>query len=273
MTSTTAEVSERQRLAMGMELLDAGTMTRVRRRVDIVVEAPRIATAFENSSKVPRFLRHESGLYALCYTPSLFRSGVPSVDVRVLPASRYFVARRFRVPIADPALAEFSSDFPTHAQREVLRQSKWRAVVLFPAANYDVVSGSTGLRGKLIRDEKPVCWGRVEALISGQVVGRAHADDRGEFLLLVGALPEPLRAPTLELSVTVNVFAPPAAVGSLPSNPVDRLPLEEVSAGGPSDGVTLGTAVPASYVATVSRVVQCRLGSILTSEIEPFVLN
>lgn len=271
MSSTTAEASERQRLALGIDLLDAGTMTRVRRRVDVVVQAPRIATAFENSSKMPRVLRRESGLYALCY--ALFRPAAPSVDVRVVPASRHFVARRFRVPIADPALAEFSSDFPTHVQREALRQSKRRAVVLFPAANYDIVSGSTGLRGKLIRDEKPVTWGRVEALISGQVVGRAHADDRGEFLLLVGALPEPLRAPTLELSMTVNVFAAAAPVGSVPSNPVDRLPLEELSSGDPSDGVTLGTVVPASYVATASRVVQCRLGSILSGEIEPFVLN
>jgi hypothetical protein len=75
----------------------------------------------------------------------------------------------------------------------------------------------------------------------------------------------------MALQVSVSVFAPPVAPPA--EDPVDRLPLEVVSAVGPSDAVTLGTSVPAVFVASPARVVTCRLGSILTSEIEPFVLN
>jgi hypothetical protein len=124
------------------------------------------------------------------------------IAIRMYDAARRFVPRRISYPLP---VAIASQGPPSRVRRPVL----------YPGAAYDVPQTATGIRGRVTWNqpavnEVPARWVRVEAAINGEVVGRAHGDDRGEFLLLLrseagglGDLPVPLVA-------QVTVFGPPA---------------------------------------------------------------
>jgi hypothetical protein len=110
-------------------------------------------------------------------------------------------------------------------------------------------------------------WARVEArrTAGGDVVGRAHADAHGEFLLL----PEPAAAAGAEmprpLRVLVTVFGPddPPDPGDAPdpaADPLWALPLEEAALDAAGAEVLAGTRLPAGYREGVSREVVIGLG-------------
>jgi hypothetical protein len=268
-----------QRLALGIELLDGQRGSRVAQPLPVVLEG----------APGERLARHDSCLYALTYRRGLYRPPPEPADpvlvtLRFLAPQRQYVARRLQFRLLDPSTLAAADDAdPPAGDPALLGRRRIRKVTLFPGAAYDVGPTATGLRGRCRRasDGTPVRWVRVEAwtqdAFGGRVdlVGRAHGDDRGEFLLLVrpgasGVGPLDLGA---GLSLVVDVHAPPVPddvpMADRAADPLWDLPVEHVSAAGPADAVTLGERIPAGSTLT-SRIETFTLGRCLTSEIAPF---
>jgi hypothetical protein len=244
------------RLALGIEPIDAARRDRV---------AHRLAISLEGRGSIAR---HSTGLYALIYADG---TDTP-VDVRIDDPSRRFVPRRLRAPIATLAqvLAAEDADTPIPATNRA------RQPFLFPGAAYDVARTATALRGSIVRGGKPMRWARVEARVGGQLIGRAHGDDRGEFLLVLGVDTTNLGDVVSPLDVSVTVVGPdpaPVPPSPPPVDPLWDLPLEELPAAGAPDPVSTGAEAPAAYVpgSSVSRTVVLPLGRV-TSAQPPFVI-
>ena len=263
------------RLMLGIEPLDALRVGRIAQPIDIVLDgvpypspAPSgpeqawdQAMGFPDSiGDLTEIPRHNSCRHAL-----LFKPGMKSpVVIRMFDRQRRFAPRR--VSYSVPA------DIHTPSPRV-------RRPALYPGAAYDAIDAFTGMRGRVTwnqsaANEVPARWVRVEARIGGQVVGRAHGDDRGEFLLLLdssagglGDLPSP---PTVTAQVTV--FGP-AAPAPIPANdPLGDLPVEILLAD--PDDVSPGEKLPPGYASTAgsSRAVEFQLGTLLTNQ-QKFFFN
>lgn len=202
--------------------------------------------------------RHDTNRYALLYQPKL-EPGI--LDVRIADPFRRAVPRRFRLPIPTLAAAEAAP-----AGHRVRRPA------LFPGAAFELSGRTTGLRARVTRGGAPLRWARIEARLPGsnRLVGRAHGDDRGEFLLVL----EPSAAPLAELTdpLSVRVIAHGPAVAPLPppgvlDDPLWDLPLEVLPAPGAPDPVSSGEALPAGYIATATstRLVDFRLGRLVSA--------
>jgi hypothetical protein len=277
------------RLALGIEPLDAARGGRVAQPLAVTVEG--VAGALQPPGRfddaLPRVDRHDSCLYALVYRRGLHRpppdpTEPALVTLRFRSPDRRHVPRRLRFRLVDPAtLAEADAGDPPAGDPALLGRRRIRRVGLFPGAAYDVGPTTTGLRGRgRASDGSPVRWVRVEAWTQDafgarvDLVGRAHGDDRGEFLLLVqsrasGVGPLDLAA---GIALVVDVHAPP--VPNVPlalrvADPLWDLPVEQVTGAGPSDPVSLGERIPAGST-LASRVETFTLGRCLTSEIAPF---
>ncbi len=246
------------RLALGIEPLEALGRGRLTGPVRMELEdAPGL-----------RLRRHGASRHVL-----LYRSGLAGpLVLRITDPHRRYVPRRLQIPL--PPTAEILNvDAATTWQRRVRRP------LLFPGAAYGVSPRATGLRGRVTRGGKPLRWARVEAVLaSNERVGRAHGDDRGEFLLLLspGAaapleeLPQSLQA---RVAVSGPATPPSADDPQLPAR--DKywdLPLEPLAPPGASDPVADGETLPAGYVPSIaaSRNVTFQWGRTLTG-IEDFV--
>lgn len=253
-----------ERLILGIEPLDAQRQARVAQPIDVVLDKPTFApvpSAWDAALGMPDPIgarppipRHDSCRHALVFPPGL----QSPIAIRMVDRTRRFVARRISYPV--PADITIASP-----------PSRVRRPALYPGAAYDVSQTATGIRGRVTWNQSPVNeaparWVRVEAAINGQIVGRAHGDDRGEFLLLLrneagglGDLPSPLVA-------QVTVFGPPAPVAMPPGDPFGDLPLETLLAD--PDTVSPGEGLPAGYAATAqsSRAVTFELGRLLTNQ-------
>jgi hypothetical protein len=243
------------RLALGVELWD--------------VARGRRATAPLEVRGPEGLLRHDSGLLALTHRDDLSSP----VELHVSDPARKFVPRRLSVPIAeldDVLAAEEAGD-----QIPVARRS--RRIALFPGAAYDVPARTTTLRGSVAHDGDPVQWARVEARLPGDggPRWRAHGDDRGEFLLVVGpddntgdldTLGGGNDTPVIRIEVTV--------IGRDPAAPRGDPPLEQASALGLPDPVSGGQQLPAGYEPGVreDRDLTLVLGR-QTSDPDPFEPN
>jgi hypothetical protein len=239
-------------------LVDAGRRTRVATRIDVAFDGiplPRTRTCAWLSPRerrrpkdvLERIPRHMSCLHALLDRPGL----KDPLDVRLQDASRHFVPRRLSIPLATRPVTV----------------APW----LYPGAAYDISESVTGCRARLLRGASgPVVrWPRVEARLpsaapgGGLVVGRAHGDDRGEFLLIIdpgaattGDIVDPL---PLEITAFGPGVAPAASSPELPQlDPLWDLPLEPVTGA----SVLRGEAMPAGYgfSATSRRTVLLNLG-------------
>jgi hypothetical protein len=237
-----------QRLALGIEPIDAKRLQRVAKPLRISVERPPKASA------KPAVVRHSSCRYVLLYYPAL----VDSVDIRIFEDSRRFVSRRFSVPLHTLATVD---SFPS--------SHRVRRPHLFPGAAYDLDSCATGIRGRVLRGGKPMRWARVQAVLpaSGQVVARAHGDDRGEFLLVIGPDAIPVGDLVNPLTLQVTVFGPsPIPVPATPDLPLSDslwdLPLESPPAPGTKDTVSTGETLPANYTASTTVNVDFALGEL-----------
>jgi len=256
-----------ERLMLGIEPLDALRATRIAVPIHVVLDGAPAAAAPAGDAD-PRWrrlfglpdaigglrhiARHHSCRHALLYKPGM----KSPVNIRLFDYQRRYAPRRISYPV--PA------DITVAARRV-------RRPALYPGAAYDVSETSTGLRGRVTwrkspAGELPVRWVRVEATIAGQVVGRAHGDERGEFLLLLdcaaaglGELPSPLRA-------TVTVFAPAVPPPVPPNDPLGDLPLETLLAD--PDDISPGEILPPGYASTAlsSRQVDFELGRLLTRQ-------
>lgn len=252
------------RLVLGLEPVDAARRSLIAHPVEVVLDGipvppppgrrkpgwaafdvryvpPRLRDA------LPRIERHPSCRHALLYRPT----SKDHVDVRLVDPERRFVPRRLRLPIVkkndDP------DKFPY--------TDRVRRPALFPGAAYDVSETATGLRGRVLRSVKPAVplrWARIEArLPNGLTIGRAHGDDRGEFLLLLGLLAAVGAPPAGDLAspvkVRLTVFgqdpAPvPPSVDVPIRDPLWDLPVEEAPAPGALDDVAPGERPPINYV-------------------------
>jgi hypothetical protein len=252
------------RLALGIEPIDAAMGQRLARPVQVVLDGVPESTRNGGASGLDRAT---SGLKLLNASSSgrfvvLHRKQqVTAFAIRLSDAARRFVPRRlsYEVPAEIESLA-----------------GRVRRPALFAGAAYDVSGTATGLRGRVLWSAAPdssvVRWARVEATVNGEVVGRAHGDDRGEFLLLL----HPLAAgfgdlAPLELEVTV--FAPaepplPDTAEQALRDPLWDLPLERLSLGTDPDRVSSGEALPDGYAATASsrRTVSFELGRLRSDE-------
>jgi hypothetical protein len=197
----------------------------------------------------------------------------PHLDVRITDVPRRWAPRRIRYPILSETVADLSP------AAFLVRRPQ-----IFPGAAYELPESATGIRGRIFRGGAPMRWGRVEARlpVTGIVVGRAHGDDRGEFLLAlspqaspVGDLVDPL--PLDVLVFGPNVAPPPPAPPTLPREDLLwDLPLELAPAPGVADGVSSGTTLPPAYRASAGGAVSVsfRLRRLLTTaEVAPFVFT
>lgn len=229
------------RLAVGLEPLDALSATRIARPVDVTLDAPPTAPALLT---LPR---HGSGRFVL-----LFDDGVDTpVSFRIVPADRRFVPRRMQFAFVDEATVlaaeQAGADVPTETRA-------WRPR-LFPGAAYDVPHTATGVRGTVTKSGAPVRWTRVEASIDGTVVGRAHGDDRGEFLLVLGPNGDVSGTGDLvsPIDVTIDVYARNPALPVDPADGLADLPLEAAAnPGALPDDVSDGKTLPDHYVQVAS---------------------
>jgi hypothetical protein len=205
------------RLALALEVLDALTSRPVTTPVAVRREGSR-----------RQFLSRDGRVLLL------FGPGVGDrADVRITDATRQFAPRRFRVPLWQLADVDVADHVPPGPYVPAL--SRLLRVWLSPGAAGRLGPGFTAIRGRVARGTEPVRWPRIAARGPGpSIVGRAHGDERGEFLLPVtgtGTLPPP--APSL-ITVDLLVSArgpagpPPPSAQEMALDPFADLVLEAV---------------------------------------------
>lgn len=292
-----------QRLALGLELLDSERQVRIAKPVSVAFDGipwrlprrrpPRALGGFEIRDVLDRVDRHDSCLHALVYRKGLYRKppggGPALVTLRFLSPDRRFVPRRLRLELLDPApiVAADEADPDAGDPAQLGFPSRVRSVTLWPGAAYDVAAASTGLRGRVRSraDGSPVRWARVVAFADAAgepnldvEVGRAHGDDRGEFLLLLDATAGGIGPfkPTLAVTAHVFVFAaaaiPLATVEQRANDPLWDLPIEAVTTPDRSDDLLRGEKLPPGFTLQASRAIDFPLGQFRTSDVPPFAL-
>jgi hypothetical protein len=185
---------------------------------------------------------------------------VTEAVIRLDDPARHFAPRRLRVPVwSRQRVEEPDSDSQVDpisaAQRTV-------APRLFPGSGYQPVRGATGVRGRL-RDGNgdPVPWPRVAAFGNqDELLGTAHGDERGEFLLMLrstGLVPPP---PPSTLPIRLAFWAPGPDADQRPDQVLDELdPLRDLLVedavrrdpgappGAVNEQVLLGDLIPDGY--------------------------
>jgi hypothetical protein len=219
------------RLALGIEPADPLRASRIGFPVEVAVEGGRTIG------------RRDSCRHALLFRPGL----AGPLPLRFSDWARRYVPRRLNVALAAPPEAG-----------RIVRPA------LFPGAAYDVPAGAMGIRGTITRGGAPMRWARAEArrTTDGAVVGRAHGDDRGEFVLLVSADAVVGAELLLPVRVRVRVFGPDAAPVPPPAAADDALwdlPLEEAPLAG-ADAVLAGEALPPGYATRPNAEREVELG-------------
>jgi hypothetical protein len=236
-----------QRLALGLEPHDAAGAGRIARPVAVVLDREPVATPGrqlpswwepDGTEGRPQLARHGSGRFVLLYEPVV----AGPVALRLVPRNRRYVPRRMSFDIhteqAVLAAEHAGTDVPA------VRRS-WRPL-LFPGATYDLAGSATTIRGRVVHHGAPVRWTRVVAALNGSVIGRAHGDDRGEFLLFLGVSDNVGDLPQ-ELTVTIRVYGRVPALPVDPADPLADLEPEIAVAAGMFDPVSLGTQLPNHY--------------------------
>ena len=247
------------RLALGVELVDRVRGRRVHRAVTTTVERPIGVT----------LMRHASALLTLTYG-----RGVSS-PVRLLVAdpTRRLVARRLELPFAseDDVLDGEAGD------DEIPLAARVRRIALLPGAAYDLPERTTALRGRVLSGGEPVRWARVEARPEAgtEVLWRAHGDDRGEFLLVIGTGGANFGELVSPLAIEVTVIAPdppPAPPADPESDPWADVPVELAPTPDLPDDVSSGEARPDAYDPGLAetRIVPLPLGRV-TSDLDPYL--
>jgi hypothetical protein len=163
-----------------------------------------------------------------------------------------------------------------------------RRPYLWPGATYPVAGNTTGVRGRALKgpDAKtglPLRWVRVLAsipfdepdLTKATIVGYAHGDDRGEFLLLVESNAIPTTTITGPLKVRLTLHVPPVLPppADVDSDPLWDVPLEDV--GDVLDSPALqGKAVPAGFSepANSAKEGELTLGQVLSGDDFQFLI-
>ena len=276
-----------QTLAVGIEPVDACRGSRVAPPLfmvrDVAVgDDARLRLRDERrhvTQILPSVGRSNTCRFKLLYSQVERDATDPFVRVRLVQgfndfAPRHFVPRRLEIPLIDPVVA----DTPVAGRVEVVPRIYRPA--LFPGADYPVHDSVTALRGRVERNGKPMPWARIQATRApgNVIVGRAHGDDRGEFLLLLDSNAAAPGGGTMRVRVRVSVFGRDPALVSpsaleAATDPQWNLPVEQLPIGtAVTDSVSTGEDLPAPYTKVTSRTVTLRLG-VLSSETDPFVIT
>jgi len=254
------------RLALGVEVVDAvrGRLTDGRPRVGREVPVPgRVPRPWERAWPCRDLEPGGGGRFKLRHDGRL-PTGARPVVLRVDDPTRRHVPRRFAVDLWD--LAEVVAGEPPTAgviappapAAYVPVRSRLFRPWLLPGAAYALPRGTTGIRGRLVLGPgTPVRWGRVIAVdAGGTVLGTAHADDRGEFVLVLTDTGV-VGAPPSEVDVELAVSGPDPAPAPDPDDPLADLPVEPIakSANPPAPAdldspLLRGEVDPAGYVAS-----------------------
>jgi len=235
------------RLAVGVECLDAIVDRPVLTPVRAGRQVPDRLLPGRRAAGWPCIDLQTSGpaRFKLTYRPPLPKDIVLRVD----DPTRRYVPRRFMVhpwPLA--RLDE------TIRQTYVPVRSRLLRAWLWPGAAYPLPRGTTVIRGRVMRAGGPARWSRLTAVgPTNEVAGRAHADDRGEFVLVITHPGQnPLQS---TVAVDVSVRAPKAAPVPDPLDRCADLVVEDVPRSAapplPSDldnDILRGVANPPDYV-------------------------
>lgn len=272
----------RHRLALGLEWVDGVNAQRIASPLAAVLK--RVGPlAFDQSlvgkgggRQVVHYARRFRKYFDHCTTrntPRELEVAVRSaVDGPRFEDRRTYVPRRLKITLKLDAANQ-----PRPTVDNIRRPCLW------PGATYPVAGNTTGVRGRVLKGTDaetgvPLRWTRVLAsipsneadLAKATIVGHAHGDDRGEFLLLI----EPRAIPTTQiispLSVRLTLYVPPP----VPVQPADAdrdplwdVPLEDV--GDFLDSPALqGKAVPAGFSSPGGSAKECdlTLGRILSGD-------
>lgn len=278
------------RLAAGVEPWDPVRRGRHRDGVAVTLDGlgqpPGAARPFRRQDEflaaLPRLERHGSGRFAQRHHAGL----ASPLRIRMFDGrrGRSVVPRRLALPI--PAWqALIDADEVEGAPPVTVARRTFR-VWLHPGAGVELACAAA-LRGRVVLDGEPLRWVRVEAFerrndgTAGLRVGRAHGDDRGEFVLVVALEPGFVGTPRDPFPILVRVYGrppPPVPADPLayladrfraaPAAEPDRsvylrrytvdpfwdLPVEALAVPSPgvADPVATGAQVPAGYARTAA---------------------
>lgn len=294
MNLATAYRERSHQLAVGFDPIDMLSGGRPRWPVRLDIEIPdgvprRVSHGYRYysrpSDRRPKIDRHDSGLYKLIYPEQQALPG--GAVVRIYDDRQRFIPRRLRFSI--PASEATWSD---NRPRSLRRQTP----LLFPANAYPITEHCMGLRGRVLRNDVPMPWAWVDAFYLIQTgtddnpqfsrqgrIGRAISDLNGEFLLILGPLPEiDTGVPALQEPVWANVVINgPTPVPVEPAHNADPLwavPEEALPDGGMPDPAMEENYLPNGYQADLSaganRNIAFPLGGLLTgSDIADFTFS
>ena len=233
-----------RRLALGIEPTDPIVRARIGHRIDIALDGTPLpvpghlrdpsASPWDEATTLERIGRRDSGRHTLLFTGEVDEP----IVLRLQDPARRYVPRRISIEMPNPMLGG--------------RQVR---PALFPGAAYGPPAGAVGMRGRIERDGEPMRWARVEArrAVDDLLVGRAHGDEFGEFLLLLDPAASRGADLILPLEVGVTVFGPddapdPDDFPDSSEDPYWDLPVESATLDADGEEVLAGRALPTDYV-------------------------
>ncbi|GAA0451770.1 hypothetical protein ACFQ2B_02785 [Streptomyces stramineus] len=276
-----APLTRTHRLALGVMVVDAlrGEPAQVEAALEDVpvpyaMPAPTgpgaQASAYDPGIGLPRLARgRRPGRFRLLFGART----AGSATVRVYDTARRYVPRRFEIPFA--SLADVLAEEASGARPA----PRARRIAMFPGAAYHPQGCATGMRGRVVDSAgEPVRWVRVTARhpVRDVVLGSAHGDDRGEFLLVLGVPPTALVGPAgltqdVALDLAARTAPPPGGPTGSAQDPLGDLLLETLPAVGAADEVSAGVTVPSAYPVRATVPATLRLGRLVSPD-SPFTL-
>lgn len=205
------------RLALGVETIDAITQ---RRTTDPVRVGREVDPRVGGTKKWPCLDLAVSGTGRFKLNRAADVPG--AIRLRVDDPRRRYAPRRFDLTLWPPATVDRIDETPPTGPYVPVSSRLLRAWLL-PGSAYLPPRGTTAIRGRVVRnDGSAVRWPRVRAFVGGNVlVGWAHGDERGEFVLVITdtALPPPVDD---TITVALGVVAPSPPPNAAPDRD-DRL--------------------------------------------------
>ena len=237
----------------------------------------------DDSAGLPGVPISPSGRFALAFGRTAL-DALERIVVRLVDPRRRYVPRRLSIPVPDLDTVRAAEAARDVNPATALTPRTCRPA-LFPGAAYGVAAGATAVRGRVTwgAGGPSARWVRVVARTEAieihaddgtvttvqPVLGHAHGDDRGEFLLVLGPLPTELAlgtSRTVEVEIRVSARPEPALDAPVDSptgsraDPLWHLPVEPMATLDPPDEVAAGAVDPAGFTASVVQTLTCRRG-------------